>query len=435
MEKKGFTLIELLAVIVILAVIALILVPTILGIISKVKKGALLTSANGIIESATLYYAKQTSNIENDLVFNFDGTNKGTTNDNVSLSYKGIVKAKGEVTLYTNGKVSLCLNDDSYYVFKNIDDKTTSVGVGTCVYNEETGLYVGLAPGESLIPPVAIGTQWDYAYLRDAQEFIVPIDGTYKLEAWGAGAIGTYTGSYYASDNRWNSTSFPIGTTYYSYGSYAKGNVYLKRGDIIYIYTGKSRDNTGWQGTNHGGNPVTVSITWYGVNITQTTNTSSYYSSGATDFRIIKSTEADGWSGTNSLESRIVTAGGAGGLTQNGHCRADWNAGQKTYTKYGYDVVASTTESSSGVLGQGKIGYATMSSVTKNDGNYYSYGWYDYGAGGGGYYGGNANSVGTSLVKNYTNIATGINYNLTDTSTSNNANISNGYAKITYIEN
>ncbi|MDD3453816.1 MAG: prepilin-type N-terminal cleavage/methylation domain-containing protein, partial [Bacilli bacterium] len=55
--KKGFTLVELLAVIVILAVIALISVPIILGIIEKSKKGATEDSAYGILEAANLYYA------------------------------------------------------------------------------------------------------------------------------------------------------------------------------------------------------------------------------------------------------------------------------------------------------------------------------------------------------------------------------------------
>ena len=40
MKNKGFTLIELLAVIVILAIIALIATPTILGVVENARKGA-----------------------------------------------------------------------------------------------------------------------------------------------------------------------------------------------------------------------------------------------------------------------------------------------------------------------------------------------------------------------------------------------------------
>lgn len=49
--KKGFTLIELLAVIVILAIIALIATPMILGVIENAKKGAVESSANGYIQA------------------------------------------------------------------------------------------------------------------------------------------------------------------------------------------------------------------------------------------------------------------------------------------------------------------------------------------------------------------------------------------------
>ncbi len=51
MKKKGFTLIELLAVIVILAIIALIATPMIMGVIDDARKGAAEASANGYIEA------------------------------------------------------------------------------------------------------------------------------------------------------------------------------------------------------------------------------------------------------------------------------------------------------------------------------------------------------------------------------------------------
>ena len=56
-RKKGFTLIELLAVIVILAIIALIATPIIVGVINDAKKNAFKDTAYGIIEAGKLYYA------------------------------------------------------------------------------------------------------------------------------------------------------------------------------------------------------------------------------------------------------------------------------------------------------------------------------------------------------------------------------------------
>ena len=54
-NKKGFTLIELLAVIVILAIIALIATPMIMGVIDKAKKGSAEASALGYIEGIENY--------------------------------------------------------------------------------------------------------------------------------------------------------------------------------------------------------------------------------------------------------------------------------------------------------------------------------------------------------------------------------------------
>ena len=54
-NKKGFTLIELLAVIVILAIIALIATPMIMGVIDKAKKGSVEASALGYIEGIENY--------------------------------------------------------------------------------------------------------------------------------------------------------------------------------------------------------------------------------------------------------------------------------------------------------------------------------------------------------------------------------------------
>ena len=54
--KKGFTLIELLAVIVILAIVALIATPMILGVIENAKQGAAKASVTGLIDSAEKYF-------------------------------------------------------------------------------------------------------------------------------------------------------------------------------------------------------------------------------------------------------------------------------------------------------------------------------------------------------------------------------------------
>lgn len=57
MKKKGFTLIELLAVIVVLAIIALIATPIILGVIEKTKYGAFRNSIGGVVNAIENSYA------------------------------------------------------------------------------------------------------------------------------------------------------------------------------------------------------------------------------------------------------------------------------------------------------------------------------------------------------------------------------------------
>ncbi len=58
MNKKGFTLIELLAVIVILAIIALIATPIILGVIDNARKNSARDAAYGVIDAVRLQYVE-----------------------------------------------------------------------------------------------------------------------------------------------------------------------------------------------------------------------------------------------------------------------------------------------------------------------------------------------------------------------------------------
>ena len=115
MKRKGFTLIELLAVIVILSVITLITVPMITNVIEESKKKALASSVEGLVESANLYA------IENDGVYEFlfDEEHKGSTLKGESLDYRGAIDGEGKLYLDREGNVSVCISNDTYYVYKN----------------------------------------------------------------------------------------------------------------------------------------------------------------------------------------------------------------------------------------------------------------------------------------------------------------------------
>ncbi|MCI5552632.1 MAG: type II secretion system GspH family protein [Tenericutes bacterium] len=144
MKEKGFTLIELLAVIVILSVITLITVPMITNVIEESKKKALASSVEGLVESANLYA------IENDGVYEFlfDKKHKGSTLKGESLDYRGNIDGEGKLYLDREGNVSVCISNDTYYVYKNynsgiiVGDKKT----GNCIigFDALTNKYVAM---------------------------------------------------------------------------------------------------------------------------------------------------------------------------------------------------------------------------------------------------------------------------------------------------
>ena len=119
MKKKGFTLMELLAVIVILSVITLITVPMVTSVIEESKKKALLSSVQGLIESANLYA------IENEGVYEFlfDREHQGSTQNGESLDYKGKIDGEGKLYIDKEGNTSICISNDTYYVYKNYNSE------------------------------------------------------------------------------------------------------------------------------------------------------------------------------------------------------------------------------------------------------------------------------------------------------------------------
>ena len=58
-KRKGFTLIELLSVIVILVIIAMIALPIVLNMINNAKRKSFISTAQGIVDAAEWYYAKE----------------------------------------------------------------------------------------------------------------------------------------------------------------------------------------------------------------------------------------------------------------------------------------------------------------------------------------------------------------------------------------
>ena len=110
MKEKGFTLVELLAVIVILAVIALIATPMILGVIEKANKSAAIQSANGIMDAAEKYMIESMVLGTNASRFDFPNDTK--------LSYKGKKPESGTLLVDDNGNMSITIKVNGYCVRK-----------------------------------------------------------------------------------------------------------------------------------------------------------------------------------------------------------------------------------------------------------------------------------------------------------------------------
>ncbi len=83
------------------------------------------------------------------------------------------------------------------------------------------------------ICPLEVGKEWTFDYTGEEQEFVIPCDGEYKLETWGAQGGSTYG--------------------YGGYGSYSVGKVYLNLDNSIYINVGNRPvgiENSYNEGTN-----------------------------------------------------------------------------------------------------------------------------------------------------------------------------------------
>ena len=143
-NSKGFTLIELLAVIVILAVIALIATPLIMGTITKAKKNSAVDSAYGMkaveqaigeaqvddptgafdIAGATATVSGSGSQAGNQVQIKFAGST--SVDKTLSVNYKGSEPENGGTLKYdANGRVTQGTLRIGGYTVTITDDKAT----------------------------------------------------------------------------------------------------------------------------------------------------------------------------------------------------------------------------------------------------------------------------------------------------------------------
>ena len=180
MKNKGFTLIELLAVIVILAVIALIATPLIMGTITKAKRNAMKDTAYGILKAGEQYAGEKLLLAEN----NYAGETIALPNQD-KINYKGGNGVTGELQISKEGKLAIQIHNNQFCAIKNFgEDEVTVTNYGdeTCKLND-TPESVSFATDS-----------WDKIaeHVKNGEGNLYHVGDTKEIELSGAYA-GTYT--------------------------------------------------------------------------------------------------------------------------------------------------------------------------------------------------------------------------------------------------
>lgn len=134
-KNQGFTLIELLAVIVVLAVIALIVVPLVMSTINDAKKSSFRDSAYGILESTYQYVMiKRTKD------YGIKLEEKIQLPDHSKIKHKGTEPDGGTIWISEEGNIALVMYDNKYCAIKEMNHsevKVQNYSKNTCKLKEE----------------------------------------------------------------------------------------------------------------------------------------------------------------------------------------------------------------------------------------------------------------------------------------------------------
>lgn len=227
-------------------------------------------------------------------------------------------------------------------------------------------------------------TKTDFAFTGSVQEFTAPISGYYRMEAWGAsGGNSCEQGKSVA----------PVT----AFGAYTSGMLYLNAGETIYVYVGErgydadtvnALTGKAWNGGTAG--------SWDGSG-EGNTKESAAGGGGATDFRLV----GGEWNNFESLKSRIMVAGAAGGQSYTKETPRDEGGYGGTVEDVGDTYWVSNKE----ICGHGATQNSGYAFGYGEDGNGHTSSSVGIGGGGGGYYGG-FNGVGSGTAGGNTGTTT-----------------------------
>lgn len=267
---------------------------------------------------------------------------------------------EGEYTKYTSNKWPI----DNYYFSKSECDNNSKVK-----WNYETNSVVLTSNKSDNCTLYFDKKQKDFAFTGGIQEFVIPVTGTYKLEVWGAQG----------------GTILIKNTKDGGLGGYSSGEVFLSKGEILYVVVGGQgssvNENDIYKGGYNGGGDGKNLNNQYGLG-----------GGGATHIAkmsgVLSSLE-------NYQSEILIVAGGGGGngTATNTDYSPDGGAGggitgitgiNSRYYGYGGSQTSSGTCAFEGVLPCGGFGQGG-SAINQTIGG---------AGGGGGFYGGSQSSRG-----------------------------------------
>lgn len=266
-------------------------------------------------------------------------------------------------------KASFFSND---YIFEKTVLKSGSEEMPT---HDGTSTMVGnYGDGFAKITNLQNNTVTTFSYTGSTQSFMIPTDGKYKIEIWGAsGGDGSEQAGFYSQ-----------ASSHGGRGGYSAGEIELEAGITLYIQVGGkgvygtvNLPDSASGGYNGGGNGKVGSL-YTGAG-----------GGGSTDIRLI----GGSWNEFRSLKSRIMVAGGGGGADSWEYCTSNCSLGDDGSGGSGGGI---TSEGAyiRGVLmseyGVGQFENDEMLGIGQSatDGG-------DSGGAGGGYYGGRVTNHGS----------------------------------------
>lgn len=218
-------------------------------------------------------------------------------------------------------------------------------------------------PGESGVFPAGttlyamwVTTEYDFPYTGNYVQFVIPQDGIYEFEVWGASGGAAKVDSLTAEGGL---------------GGHSKGYKKMKKDEVVYIFNGGSPNGTS-AGANGGAGGYSYSSSkQYGAGGGGSTHV-------GTKSGYLGSTSSSGLSYANRSCVLIVAGGGGGGGIDNGTIHKGGDGGGER-----------GGNGSGGALGGRQISTSNSPSENFGVGDYYSGSGTCYSGGGGGWFGGN----------------------------------------------